>query len=342
MEENNTALKEENASGRNTQNSVKKSISNKDNENKSQAEPESQSLNVSNNNKSKKSKKTKSTKPKQQKRLTISDLNKAKRVKTSLLLFIYHLIPTICLILSHYVILSDLTKLENEHQSKFLVSFIVIIIISFILAGMVTYVECFQKIPVFNGILYIFLIICTIYVVVYIGLFYFEQIFCSMIVLVGGSFGIFILTTVSEDGDYSLFILLTFNLLCSAIAGIIMCIIYKNKLAWSIVFSSIAFLISEFNIYNIQTKITKKKYDKPPEIISQPFEFVISVFVIIYMVIKYLWKMIKKCFESCKKNKSESKEPLNQNNGNGEQEGEGEDGGNNEEGNEEGNEQNEN
>ena len=312
------------------------SASNSNHENRSQAE--SQALNVLTDRKSSKQseKPRNSTKPKQSKRLTIAEKNKFKRIKTYLLFFIYLLIPTICLILSHFLIYDELKELHDNNKTSLLIIFIFAIVISLVLSVIVTFLECFQKIPFINWILYIALVICTTYTVVYIGVFfYFEQMYCSMIVLVGGSFGLFLLITVSANGTNSIFILLVFNTFCSAIAGIIMCYIYRDNLLWTIVFSSVAFLVSEFNIYTSQTKLSEKKSKKPPEIISQPFEFVISLFKVIYIVIKFLWTIIKKCLKTCKKTENENQEPLHGNNGNNEQEQEGE---NNEEGNENANE----
>ena len=287
------------------------------NENRSQTERETLALKVSTHHKNLKQtqKINNLIKPNKKKKLTTAEKNQSKRVKTYLLFFIYHLIPTICLILSHFVISKDLKNIHENHKSSLLIIFIIAIGASFILSGIVTFLECFQKIPLINGILYISLVICTTYIVVYIGeFFYFEQMYCSMIVLSGGSFGLFVLIAINGNVVYSLFTLLVFNIICSGIAGFIMCYVYRKNLLWSVVFSSIAFLVSEFNIYTSQTKINEKKSDKPPEIISQPFEFVISIFKIIFIIIQLFWTIIKKCLKTCETNENENQKVLDEKN----------------------------
>jgi len=236
--------------------------------------------------------------------------NKRKRIVMYLILVFFLLLSLICLILTHFYLEENITKILNKNRNFYILLFITSIVSSLIISSIASYCECLMKTHLFGILLFIILSIlnnyCIIYSIIIVN--YFEQLFCALVILVSGSFGLFINILIVKDENPSLFILFIFNGIFSFISGCIMCFIYNNL--WNILFSFLAFIISEFNIYSSQYQFCKKKKKKEPLIYSQPFELIISIFKLFYFVMFIFIRLIKvfcKIIKKTLKNKSKKK-----------------------------------
>ena len=219
-----------------------------------------------------------------------------------------------CLLVTNFYMKECIQKLLNENKNFDILLFIFSIISSLFISSFASFCECLIKTHLF-GILFLILLslvnnYCIIYLITKLN--YFEQLYCALIVLTIGNFGLLINSLLVKDESPSLFILFIFNALFSLVSGCIMCSIY-NKL-WNLFFTFLAFFISEFNVYSSQYKFCNKKKKKEPLIYCQPFELNISIFKLFYFIIYLLIKLIKICCKVCnmKNDKvKKSKEDIN-------------------------------
>ena len=241
---------------------------------------------------------------------------KLRKINMYIVLIAFLIISLGCLLLSHFVLEEDIKKIIEDNQTFTLLLFIILLIGSLLLSAFASFFECFLNTHFFGIIFFIALNLAFDYCVVYINHYsYFEELFCSLIVLISGSIGLLIITLPLKDEESNSFVLYLFNLLFSVIGGCIMCSIYTNSL--NLYFSIIAFIISEFNVYSSQFKFGRKKERKDPMVYGQPFELVISIFKLLYMIFYLLYKVIKFIFKTCKrKERKEHNENNNNNNTN--------------------------
>lgn len=235
---------------------------------------------------------------------------KSKRISMYLVLIIFLSFSLLSLLIDHYFFEENIKELFENNKIFSLIIFSIFIVGSLILSAFASYFECFLETHFFGIIFFIILNFAIDYCIIYINNYsYFEQLFCTLVVLVSGSIGLIIITLVIKDEDQNSCVLYIFNALFSVIAGCIMCSIYNT--IWNLVFSIVAFIISEFNVYSSQYKFGKNKIRKEPMIYSQPFELIISIFKLFYMIIYLFIKTLKFIFKSCKKRKT--KEDNNKN-----------------------------
>ena len=236
---------------------------------------------------------------------------KTKRINMYIVLNIYCLLLLASLLLSHHVFEEDVKNLLfNKEKNYAFLLFIILLVASLIFSGFASFCECLINTHLFGILFFVILNLCNDYCIIYLSSLneskYFEQFFCALIILVSGSLGLLIITLVVKDEVPALFILFLFNGLFSFVGGIIMCGIYNN--VWNIVFSVVAFIISEFNIYSSQYKYGNKQIKKEPMVYSQPFELIISIFKLFYFVVYILIISIKTCCKAFKREKGKVKE----------------------------------
>ena len=234
---------------------------------------------------------------------------KKKRISMYLVFTIFCSLLLACLIITHYYF-NNVIKIHLYKNKNFsLLLFICLLIGSLILSAFASFCECFLRTHLFGILFFIILNLsinyCIIYLIIFID--YFEQIFCTLVIFVSGSIGLLIIALLVKDDTPATFILLIFNGIFSFVAGCIMCLIY-NKI-WNILFSILAFIISELNVYSSQYQFgSKKKKRKEIFIYSQPFELIISIFKFFYLILYPIFKALKIICENCKCEKKEKVE----------------------------------
>lgn len=253
---------------------------------------------------------------------------KRKRIGMYSVLTIFCLLLLAGLLISHYYFEEDIKNILSNNKIFYLLLFICLIFGSLILSAFVCCCECFLKTHLFGILFFTILTLAINYCIIYLIVLanYFEQLFCSIIILISGSLGLLIITIVVKDDVPRLLILFVFNAIFSFIGGFIMCIIF-NKF-WNIFFSFLSFFISEFNVYSSQYQFRNKQKKEQTLVYSQPFEIIISIFKLFYFEIYLFIKLIKlllKMFK-CKKKKGNKNQKRKENN-EIEGEGEGEEGG---------------
>ena len=235
---------------------------------------------------------------------------KTKRINMYLVLNIYCILLLTSLLVCHYIFEEKVQNLFNSEQGYAFLLFIIFLVVSLIFSAFASYCECLINTHLFGILFFIILNICVNYCILYLSSInerkYFEQFFCALIILVSGSLGLLIITIVVKDEVPALFILFIFSGLFAFVGGLIICAIYNN--IWNIVFSVVAFIISEFNIYSSQYKYGNKQRKKQPMVYSQPFELIISIFKLFYFVLYLIIISIKACCKVCKKEKGKDKE----------------------------------
>ena len=233
-------------------------------------------------------------------------IKKRKSIEMYLVLFIFLVISTICLCISHFALESETKEILDKNKKISLAVFILMLIGSFVFSLIVSCCECLIKSHFLGVIFFICLNLSIDYCVVYISyLSFFEPIFCFLIMLVSGSLGCLLITIFVKDPLPKIYILLLFNLLFSIIGGLILFFIY-NKL-WDIIFSVFALIISEFNVYSSQYKICSKDV-KDPMTYSQPFEIIISFFKMLFFLFNIIKKLVLFFSKLCKCKKKEDEE----------------------------------
>ena len=238
---------------------------------------------------------------------------KLRKINMYIVLIAFLMISLGCLLLSHFVLEEDIKKIIEDNQTFTLLLFIILLIGSLLLSAFASFFECFLNTHFFGIIFFIALNLAFDYCVVYINNYsYFEELFCSLIVLISGSIGLLVITLPLKDEESNSFVLYLFNLLFSVVGGCVMCSIYNNSL--NLYFSIIAFIISEFNVYSSQFKFGRKKERKDPMVYGQPFELVISIFKLLYMIAYLLYKIIKFIFKSCKRKQRKENDENNNTN----------------------------
>jgi len=242
---------------------------------------------------------------------------KLRKINMYIVLIAFLMISLGCLLLSHFVLEEDIKKIVENNQTFTLLLFIILIVGSLLLSAFASLFECFLNTHFFGIIFFIALNLAFDYCVLYINNYsYFEELFCSLIVLISGSIGLLVITLPLKDKESNSFMLYLFNALFSVVGGCIICSIYTKSL--NLYISIIAFIISEFNVYSSQFKFGRKKERKDPMVYGQPFELVISIFKLLYMIIYLLYRVIKFICKSCKSKKNKEYNENNENNNNNE------------------------
>jgi len=140
----------------------------------------------------------------------------------------------------------------------------------------------------------------------------YHLIICFLAAALGGSIGLFVLNLVKQDKS-SLCLLMIVNAICAAGAGIIIVAIISEETVnfWDVFFAIVGLIISVFNVYSSQLRLRvdkdkdknkEKDKEKDTKVIlySQPFEFNLSFFKLLYLIGLYFVKFIKLIIASCK------------------------------------------
>ena len=238
---------------------------------------------------------------------------KRKSIGMFLVLFIFMSMSSIFLTISNFFYKSQIKELFDNNKKLSIAFFSLMLIGSFIFSIFVSYCECLIKTHFLGIIFCLSLNVALDYCILFISyLSYFEQVFCSLIVLICGSLGCLLITIFVKDAIPSLFILLLFNLIFS-IFGIFIILFIYNKI-WNLVCAILALIISEFNVYSSKYQLCSKD-KKDPLIYAQPFEIIITflkMFFFLFNIIKKILKIFSKIFK-CKKKKENDDEEIHDN-----------------------------
>ena len=237
---------------------------------------------------------------------------KRKSIEMYFVFFIFFSISIICIVVHNFALKSQIDKILDKNKNLSLAAFIVLLIGAFILSIFISCCECLIKTHFLGIIFYIILNLAIDYCAIYISyLSFFEEIFCFLLIIVGGSLGCLLLTLLVKDDIPSIFILLLFNLLFCLICEIILFFIYKKL--WERLFAVFGLIISEFNVYSSQYKLCSRD-KKAPITYSQPFELIISIFKMSFFLSNIIAKLIKFFAKICKCKEKEEKEETGKDN----------------------------
>lgn len=256
------------------------------------------------------------SKPKPKKKRTPAEIKliiaRRQRRFMYLTLCIYLILSFLCIYVQPDFLKDKINYFFTKEPTLSLLICIATIAFSFILSMIVCYYDCLIKTHFFGILFLIILNICNDYSIIY-GIHILEKpdfFVSSLIVMISGSLGLFLAACLFKTQNISICYLLFFNGLCAFGAGAVLFeVVYPCFL--TLVFCSIAFIITEFNTYSslykfvivkVGNKKVSKRQLKKTMIYSQPFELNISIYKFIAVVFGFILKLLKACCKNCCEN----------------------------------------